>query len=362
MTSPSPSRRPGVDERVFVRARKPLRPNYSVSEAQLGVVLLAVLAAVLGWIAWRGAHPDPALTSAGPGLVRRAAAEKADRGPLPGGLAPPGWREEKLGSFGPNDLYVKIDGREGYYKALGFERLTCVTLVGPSGKDTVDLELYDLGRAANALGAASGELPQGAAPEFKDGSLSLLDKNALYLTRGRYYLRAIGSDEGEAVRGLLERVKEQFLAALPAERLPWAYALFGGLGVAPDKVSYLAENAFSFGFAKDVEVGLLPDGETELFVAPAADAARARELARRFEKGFSDYGTPLGSVAGARWFKDKYLSRASAAVAQGRLVVGVHGAQDERTGAASLEKLRVAARALPADTDFTAPAGSGKEE
>ena len=357
----SPGKRLGVEERVLVRARKPFRPGYSVKEAELGFAFLALLVLVLAWIAWRGAHPDPSLTAAGPGLVRRTA-EKVDRGQMPPDLAPPGWHEEKLGAFGPKDLYVKIDGREGYYKALGFERLTCVTLVGPGGKETVDLELYDLGRAANALGAASGELPQGAAPEFRDGSLSLLDKNALYLTRGRYYLRAIGSDEGEAVRGLLARIRERFLAALPAERLPWSYALFGGLGVAPDKVSYLAENAFSFGFARNVEVGLLPDGETELFVAPTADAAHALELARRFEKGFSDYGEALGRRAGARWFKDRYLSRASAAVAQDRLVVGVHGARDERAGAASLEKLRAAVRALPADTDFAPPPESAKEE
>ncbi len=348
------------EDRVFVQGRKHFRPRYSVNEARLGGVLLLLLGGVAAWIAWRGAHADPSLTAAGPGLTRRTA-EKVERGPLPAELAPPGWREERLAVFGPADLYVKIDGREGYYKALGFERLHCATLVGPGGSPTVDLELYDLGRAANALGAASGELPQGALPEFRDGSLSLQDKNALYLTRGRFYLRAIGSDGGDAVRGALARVRDRFLATLPAERMPWSYALFGGLGVAPANVSYLAENAFSFGFASNVHVGLLADGETELFVAPAADAERARRLAARFQAGFAEYGEPLGSRAGVRWFKDRYLSRASAAGAEDRLVYGVHGAPDESSGAALLERLRAAVRALPAGTDYSAPSAGAKE-
>ena len=352
---------PRDEERVFVRARRHFRPRYSVAEARLGGAIVAALAAVAAWIAWRGAHPDPALTAAGPGLVRRSAV-KADRGPLPAELAPVGWQEEKLAAFGPSDLYVKIDGREGYYKALGFERLYCATLSGPGGAPTVDIELYDLGRAANALGAASGELPRDAAPEFQDGSLSFADRNALYLTRGRYYLRAIGSDASEAVRTALARVRERFLQSLPAERMPWSYALFGGLGVAPAKVSYLAENAFSFGFAANVHVGLLPDGETEVFVAPAADAAAARRLASRFEKGFSEYGEPLGSRGGVPWFKDRYLSRASAAGARGRVVYGVRGAADEKAGAALLERLGAAVRALPGDTDFAAPPRGAKEE
>src|SRR5512136_2165724 len=97
-----------AEERVFVRARKPLRPAFSVNEARLGWALLALLGGVGAWIAWRGAHPDPSLTAPGPGLVRRGV-EKVDRGPMPGDLAPAGWREEKLAGFGPADLYVKID-------------------------------------------------------------------------------------------------------------------------------------------------------------------------------------------------------------------------------------------------------------
>jgi hypothetical protein len=350
---------PRHEDRVFVGARKHFRARYSVTEVRLGALLVFALGVVAAWVVWMGAHPDPALTSAGPGLVRRAP-EKVDRGPLPPELAPPGWQEQKPSSYDPTNLYVKIDGREGYYKSFGFKRLHCLTLTGPGGDPIIDLELYDLGSAANALGAAAGELPQGSAAELRDGSLSLIDKNALYLARGSFYLRAIGSADTAAVREVLGRVRDRFAAALPAGQLPWSYPLFLSLGVPPSKVSYLAENAFSFGFARDVNVGLLPDGETELFAAVLPDESQARALAAQFERGFQEYGEPLGKRAGVGWFKDRYLSRASAAGSQGRLVVGVHGASDAQAGAALFTRLAAAVRALPAATDFSVAPAAGQ--
>ena len=59
-----------------------------------------------------------------------------------------------------------------------------------------------------------------------------------------------------------------------------------GSGIAPGRMAFQRENAFSFGFAKDVYVAAMDDGETELFVTTAADATAASVLARRFEKGF----------------------------------------------------------------------------
>ena len=51
---------------------------------------------------------------------------------FPTGIAPKGWREQHIAEYNPDNLYVKIDGREGYYKALGFKKLHCVTLVWPA--------------------------------------------------------------------------------------------------------------------------------------------------------------------------------------------------------------------------------------
>lgn len=366
------------EDRVFVRPRKHYRKRYSTTEVRLGVAVVVALVTVGAWVAWRGKNPDPELLGSGAMMQRRGpealvegtSPEKVpghggapegegaksgattDRGPLPAGLAPEGWSERGLSVFDTTNLYVKINGREGYYKSFNFQKLHFLTLA--AGEATIDLELYDLGDAMNALGAAAGELPEGARPEFAEGTLALLDRNALYLARGRYYLRAIGSAEDDAIKQALGHVRRRMTTSLDAEPLPWSYALFVGLGVAPSKVSYSAENAFSFGFAKDVHAGLLPDGDTELFVVASKDAAAATALARQFAKGFAEYGTLKEEIAGAQWIEDRYLSRYSGVTATGRFVVGVRSAADPKAGAERLTKLRAAVEALPADLEPTA--------
>jgi hypothetical protein len=350
----------GVDERIFVRPRKHFRRIYSTREVGIGALLLLGLGLVAGWVAWRGAHPDPELTSAVP--LENRAPVSVDRGPLPPGLAPAGWREQRVAVFDPSNVYEKIDGREGYYKSFGFQRLHALTLVASAGEPTIDLELYDLGSPQNALGAAAGEIPATASPTLRDGTLSLVDRNALYLARGKFYLRAIASAESPAVREVLDTLARQFAGALPGAPLPFSYELFLPLGVAPGKVSYLAENAFSFGFAGAVHIGQLPDGDTELFAVVAPNPAEARALAARFNQAFAEYGKPVSAAGGVSWAEDRYLSRISGAGATGRLVLGVHSAADVQTARGLHEKLVARAASLPDSALVTVAAPPRQEE
>jgi hypothetical protein len=125
-----------------------------------GGVVLASLAGIGTWVAWRGAHPDPALFASGLEHLTVKTPPSSDRTPFPPDLAVPGWQEGPVAHYDSTNLYVKIDGREDYYKSFGFKALHCVSL--SSGGDsalTVDVELFDLGTAANALGAYAGERP-----------------------------------------------------------------------------------------------------------------------------------------------------------------------------------------------------------
>jgi hypothetical protein len=350
-----------IDERVFVRSRKIFRRTFSRQEVAIGAALTAGLVLVAAWVAWEGAHPDPELSRSVP-LERRASAVEIDRGALPSALAPAGWEEQHLAVFDPSNVYVKIDGREGYYKSFGFQKLTSASLVAPGGDPVVDLELYDLGQPVNALGAAAGELPPASAAELSAGTLSLVDRNTLYLARGRFYLRAIGSNESRAVREVLGQLRKRFAAELPGGTLPGSYALFVPLGVSPGKVSYQAENAFSFSFAQGVHVGTLPDGDTELFAVAAPDPAAARALVGRFGRGFAEYGKPAGTRAGVTWIQDRYLSRVSGVTSAGSLVLGVRGAADVDSGQSFLNRLVAAARTVPPASLAAAPrAGRGEE-
>ncbi|MDF1562130.1 MAG: hypothetical protein P1V51_03755 [Deltaproteobacteria bacterium] len=329
-----------LEERVLThRGRQHFRKTYSRVEVRYSLAVFLALGAITAWVAWRGAHPDPTLFEApvDPGLP--AAAGLVDRGPLPEGLAPEGFAEQGLGSFDAENLYVKINGREGYFKAFGFQHLWAATLVASDAPErTIELELYDLGRAENAAGALSGELPEGAEPRRVGGDLAHLERNALLLTRGKHFLRAIGSDEGAEVKAALAALEATFSGALEGAERPWSQALFEAFGAGAGDLAYYPESAFSFGFAREVHAARLADGSTELFVHRAGDEAAAATLARQFHEGFLQYGE---AVEGSdHWVKDRYLGEVSGAVAEGRWVIGVRTAPDLETAEAQLGKLR----------------------
>ena len=49
-------------DRIFVRdGRRSYRRKYSVAETRAGIVIVVLLFAVVLWVAWKGARPDPSL-------------------------------------------------------------------------------------------------------------------------------------------------------------------------------------------------------------------------------------------------------------------------------------------------------------
>lgn len=365
------------------RPYRVFRKTYSTGEAKAGAVVLLLLAGLGAWVAWRGAHPDPwlygdpALVPTGSGIDvvemkgRRSpdgllpdtaarppaasAAPASGRGDLPV-LAAAGWTEGPVSRFDAESLYVKINGRADFFLVRGFRSLTFVTLSAPGGA-LVDVELYDLGSPENALGAFGAERPPETAATSAGGTSWYLARNALFLARGSSYVRAIGSDETAEVLAQLERVRAAFDAGLAAGEKPWTVSLFGdALDLPADRLLYTAENAFSFGFARNVTSATLDDGETELFVMPAGDEAKAGSLAAELERGFLGYGERV-EVGGTAWVKDVYLGAFSRAIAAGTMVVGVKGAPDPARAAPFLAKLERAVRALPPEVARKAAEG-----
>jgi hypothetical protein len=271
---------------------------------------------------------------------------------VPTGLAVAGWSEGDLSRFDYDNLYVKINGREGFYKSFGFEMLYFVSIVSDENPQTaVDIELYDLGNPANAVGAYSGERSPEARTDADEFGLGHIDRNALYLTRGRYYLRAIGSEESPEILAQLTQLRGRFELELPGEPLPWGVTLFvARMGMDPGQIGYAPENAFSFGFARDVYSATLED-EAELFVTPAASVDDAASLAAQFRDGFRQYGEDDGD-----FIKDRYLGTFASAVPSGTWVAGIRGAADVDAARSAMERLAEVVRDLPLPGDSTEPA------
>jgi len=382
------------DERVFVRdGLRSYRRTYRRQEVYWGAAIVAGLLGVLLWVRHKGQHPDPSLydmsaalsgaaptgaqvvvgaertplADRGPGAAVQEAsranpapapadapadtAGAAERGPLPPELAAGAFREGKIGAYTPDNLYVKIDGRAEYYLGFGLKSMHSVTLESSSGA-SVEIELYDLGAARNALGCYNGERAPGAESTVESGSTFRFDRNAAFLTRGPYYARFVGSDETPEVVAEVQRLVEILRTKLPSEERPWAFDLFvDQLKLPASQVSYARENAFSFGFAHDVYKVSLSAADSqdnmEAFVAVKADAAGASSMAKQFQDGFRSLGAAAGQTpAGVPLFKDEFLGSFSGATASERWVIGVNSAPSAERAHQVLQQLEQGLHAL----------------
>jgi hypothetical protein len=351
-------------ERVFIKdGFRSYRRTYRVHEVYWGLSSGVVLLGIVGWVAWKGEHPDPSLFDMSAALGGEAPPTGAEapgsdaRGPLPSGLARGGFSEGKIGEYSSDNLYVKINGRAGFFQSFGVKTLHTVTLeAAPEGNPkSVDIEVYDLAESRNAIGAYNGERPPGVDSVASPGSTHHFDRNAGFLARGRYYIRFIGSDESELVVAEVRRLLELFRSELPGEELPWAFSLFvDQLKLDPARVTYVKNNAFSFGFAKDVFTASLSPADStedmEVFVVASKDDAAASTLAAAYLDGFASLGAAAGKTSsGAPLFKDEFLATYSTARATERWVVGVRGAPGAESAGEMLERLVIGVAALPAD-------------
>jgi hypothetical protein len=371
------------DDRLFIRdGWRHYRRRYSVAEFRWGLATLGVLGLITVWVVWRNKNPvDPNLFADGTTLLSPAAPEAstpapvalpqvspgkaaapvveegaipgASRGPLPPGLAGTGWKEEKVAQFDEENLYVKINGRADYFRAFSFRRLYSALLINEKDESaSIDVEMYDLTNAANALGAYGGERPPDAVVQVTEAGLHHFSRNALLVARGPYYIRVIGSDETPVITEKLKQLAQTLIAEVEGEPLPWAYGLFlGEMRFSADKITYSAKNAFSLAFADDVWA-VRPKGkenDLEIFVSARTDAKAARQLADRLRGAFLELGQAAGKAGGVALVKDQFLGLFSASTSVDRFTIGVRGAADRKAATDELDRLRKAIEAAPAD-------------
>jgi hypothetical protein len=354
--------RPSGDEPVFnTFRRKPLRPFYSLREVQIGFLIILLLAAVAGWIMWRGAHVDSTLfappsekllTDRGKNIViykrplepwhepgSGSASASIRLAPFPDSVISPGWRVTAAPQmFDESNLYEKIDGREEFYKTRGFKKLYFLSLASDSQPNVnVDIELFDLGSIENALGALSTEIsnPQTEVHATPAG-LWYETRNGGFLSQGQYYARLIGSDDNDAVRQKVASLRDGLIAGLPTEPMPWAYALFvGKLHLDPGKIQFQKENAFSFDFATEVYSASVPGSDEEIFISKRAGVDEAAALASKLADGFAGFGkrTESGLI------HNEYVNGYDGVRAEGQYVIGVRLAPNADEATQWLEKL-----------------------
>jgi hypothetical protein len=358
--------RPPATEPVFnTFRRKPLRPFYSLREFQIGVLIVIFLGGLLVWVMKRGAHPDETLFTVPQNLLtdrgkaitvykrpvepwvepgQTGAATSSPRlDPFPDAVASVDWRVASPPQmFDESNLYVKIDGREAFYKSYGFKKLHFLSLASTEQDGlTIDIELFDLGSIENALGALAAEISDPTTEvQMEPSGLSYTTRNAAFLSQGRYYARIMGSDDNQLIHKEVSVLRDVLQGSLPGDTVPWSYALFvGRLHLNPARIQYDAENAFSFGFASQVYSAGLTGSDTELFIAHRASSAEANALAAKFAEGFAGFGKKLSASPETAFVQNEYTSAIDGVRAHGSFVIGVRQAKSAQEATQWLDRL-----------------------
>jgi hypothetical protein len=242
-------------------------------------------------------------------------------------------------SFGPDNLSDKIDGKAELYLPAGFKEMSCRKFtVDTAGKAYVEVFIYEMGNAANAFAVFSGQRRAGS-PDIPLTTNAYATSNALFFTRGQYYVEIVADRTSEALKSSLQNYAAALLARLPAAgKSQNLKAAFPKEGLAPDTVRLCATDTFCLEGLNNVLTGeyTLKSGKATGFIARRDTPAQAQADARRYldflaVNGYQQVKIPdvppdLSVLALDNSFE--------IVLVQGRTMAGVH---DADSAAAALE-------------------------
>lgn len=152
-----------------------------------------------------------------------------------------------------DDLYEKINGKEGMFRSFHFVELRFGRYQHPQREETYDVYLFDQGKPANALGIYMAE--RSRTPEFIPvGREGYVSGSSAYFWKGKYYVNVLGPEEGDDRSTELARS----IAAAIAETIAddeepfWADALLPREDRVEKSFSYKATSALGYEFLNDL--------------------------------------------------------------------------------------------------------------
>lgn len=296
-----------------------------------GALILALLAAIAGWVAWKGAHPDG---RKGPGGGIKDAFDP------PGELA--GYALKRVMSFSTANLHEYINGQAPRYFQFGFKSLTVAEYFPPKAKGaSLVVDLYNMGARHNAYGIWTDGRGEEAS-DVQAGNAGYGSGNMVAFWKGGWFVR---------IRSLTDEDQSQLVRRAAQESAGWIedgegqlaeFAVFPKDGLVAGAQNYQNEAAFGLAYLNGAFVAEydLKGRKYRLFYADAGDAEKAAAVLRAHAKFVSAGGTVEDSKVdggeGFVWGKEKYTGPSYLAM-RGGIVAGCFGLA-ERAEAEALVK------------------------
>jgi len=209
--------------------------------------------------------------------------------PLPEGIKP--LTEAEV--FDAGNLSDKIDGKAELYLSAGFNRLVSQRFKD-DGKGDMWMEafVYDMGNSQNAFSVFSTQRREGS--ETLDlAENAYRTPNAVFLTRGRYYVEIIASKVFGPGRQPAKLMAETFVKNTPSEKAALnESASFPEEGLVKNSIALIASNAFGFeGFDKIYTAQYeFKDHSLMAYLSRRVSSSKAKEMAEAYAKFLLAFG------------------------------------------------------------------------
>lgn len=303
-----------------------------------------------------------ALIAAGVRIARLAAGREAvagSGGEAAGAPAGPGFPElqaagaiplSQAETFDAATLSDKINGKADFYLSAGFVSLQCRRFSLDGNPDAwFEFFLFDMGRPDNAFAVFSGQRRESARPLDFPGS-AYRSGNALFFSAGPYYVEGIASSDAPKLLEALTRSARDLLARLDTGNAepPPGETLFPAEGAEKDSLTKIASDGFGFDGFDGLWTLRIREGSAPLlaFVLPCESEGAAQSVSELYGRHLLTAGARrLLAPAGAPGVElfDVFGPR-EAWTRVGRLLVGVHEADDEHAALALVRRMAETAR------------------
>lgn len=192
-----------------------------------------------------------------------------------------------------DNLYEKIDGREGQFRAFGFVELRFAQYQDTRQRSTFDVYIYDMGQPNNAMGIYTAEKSEGA-ERLDIGGEAYISGQNVYYYKGKYYVNVLGPAEGG---GSAAEISKKIAIAIAETIADSGGRLWADTALPKENragsLRYQATSALAhdflerFFFAKYQVDGI----DFEMFAHKAPSAADAAELFSKYAAATAKYET-----------------------------------------------------------------------
>ena len=311
-----------------------------------GYGILALLGVITVWLLIQQSSFNPAVLVVSRGIAPQAGSGQAAAAlaaffPEVAGFAP----LAPMQSYGPDNLSDKIDGKAELYLSAGFKEMACRSFkLSETGQAYVEVFIYDMGTPQNAYAVFSSQRrPDSTAISLTANAYKT--DNALFFSRGRFYVEIVGDRASEALRNALKTYASSLLAKMPSEGATKDRAqLFPQEGLTKDSVRLSASDTFGLADFNNVLTGEYKGklGYATAFVAERDTPEQAQKDAQRYREFLTANGyKKIQAPSAPAGFEVLALEDSSFEIilVQGKILAGVHDASSPEAAVDLANKL-----------------------